>query len=37
MEAKDNFSRTLSNDLIAASTPSSETSIDQNLADRKAP
>ena len=36
VEAKDNFARTIINDLIAASSRELETSIDQNLADRKA-
>ena len=35
--AKDDFARTIINDLIAASSTQLETSIDQNLADRKAP
>ena len=37
VEAKDNFARTITADLIAASSRELETSIDQNLADRKAP
>jgi hypothetical protein len=35
VEAKDNFARTMINDLIAASSRELETSIDRNLADRK--
>ena len=37
VEAKDNFARTITADLITASSRELETSIDQNLADRKAP
>ena len=37
VEAKDNFARTITADLIAASSRGLETSIDQDLADRKAP
>jgi hypothetical protein len=37
VEAKDNFARTIINDLIAASSSQLEASIDQNLADLKAP
>lgn len=37
VEAKDDFARTLINDLIAASSAELENSINQNLADRKAP
>ena len=36
VEAKENFARTIINDLLAASSRELETSIDQNLADRKA-
>jgi hypothetical protein len=36
VEAKDNFARTIINDLVAASSRELETSIDQNLADRRA-
>ncbi len=36
VEAKDDFARTIINDLIAASSTQLEASIDQNLADRKA-
>ena len=35
VEAKDDFARTMINDLIAASSRELETSIDRNLADRK--
>ena len=37
VEAKDDFARTIINDLIAASSTELESSINQNLADRKAP
>jgi hypothetical protein len=37
VEAKDDFARQLVNDLIAAASTELETSINQNLADRKAP
>lgn len=36
VEAKDNFARQITNDLLAASSIELETSINQNLADRKA-
>ena len=37
VEAKDDFARTIINDLIAASSTQLESSINQNLGDRKAP
>jgi hypothetical protein len=37
VEAKDDFARTIINDLIAASSTELENSINQNLADRRAP
>jgi len=37
VEAKDDFARTIINDLIAASSTQLENSINQNLGDRKAP